>query len=43
MQEKYNSVDVQKSRVNITGFIYIVARKPLRLSTFGEFESLAVA
>jgi hypothetical protein len=42
-QEKNNSIDVQRGRLNITGFIYTVASLPSRRYIFGEFESLAVA
>jgi len=41
-QEKNNSVDVQRNRLNITGFICTVVRYPLRRCTFYELESLAV-
>jgi hypothetical protein len=42
-QEKNDTADVQRGRVNISGFIGTVASKPSRRWTFGEFESLTVA
>jgi hypothetical protein len=39
-QENNNSVDVQRSIVNITGFICTVARLPLRRLALNEFESV---
>jgi hypothetical protein len=41
-QENNNSADAQRNSVNITGFIYKVARSFPRRCTFDEFESLAV-
>jgi hypothetical protein len=42
-QEKSNSADVQRSRINITGFICTEARKPSLRCTFGKFGSFAEA
>jgi hypothetical protein len=42
-QEKNNSADVQRGKVNISGFIYTVVGQSSRRRTFGEFESMAVA
>jgi hypothetical protein len=42
-QEKNNSADVKRGRVNISGFICRVASLPSRRCNFDEFESLAVA
>jgi hypothetical protein len=42
-QEKNNSADVQRGRVNISGFICTVASKSSRRRTFDEFDSMAVA
>jgi hypothetical protein len=42
-QEKNNSADTQRGRVNITGFICTVTSEPSRRCTFDDFESLAVA
>jgi hypothetical protein len=43
-QEKIDSADVLRSRVNITGFICKEVRWwPLRRCTFDDFESLVVA
>jgi hypothetical protein len=41
-QEKSNSEDVQRGRVNMTGFICRAEILPSRRYTFGEFEPLAV-
>ena len=41
--EKNNSANVQRKRVNITGFICAVPSEPSRRCAFGEFESLAEA
>jgi hypothetical protein len=42
-QEKNNSTDVQRERVNISGFICAVASESSRRHTFDEFLSMAVA
>jgi hypothetical protein len=43
-QQEYNdSADVQRGRVNISGFMGTVESWPSRRFTFGEFEPLAVA
>jgi hypothetical protein len=42
-QEKSNSADLQRSRVNMNGFICTVARLPSRRCTFDELDSLAIA
>jgi hypothetical protein len=42
-QEKKDSADVQRGRVNISGFICKVLSKSSRRRTFDEFESMAVA
>jgi hypothetical protein len=41
-QEKNNSADVQRERVNVSGFIFTVASETSR-RTFEDFESMAVA
>jgi hypothetical protein len=41
-QEKNNSADVRRGRVNISGFICTVASKSSRRRTFDEFLSMAV-
>jgi hypothetical protein len=40
-QEKSNSADVQRGRVNISGFICTVVIYSSRRRSFGEFESMA--
>jgi hypothetical protein len=42
-QEKGNSADAQRSRINSTFFLFTVASSPSRRCTFDEFKSLAVA
>jgi len=42
-QEKNNTVDSPRGRVNITGFICAVVSCSSRRCSFGEFESLAFA
>jgi hypothetical protein len=42
-EEKINSADSQRGRVNISGFVCKVASKSSRRRTFGEFKSMAVA
>jgi hypothetical protein len=42
-KEKNNTADLQRSRVNITGFICTVASESSRRPTFDEFESLTIA
>jgi hypothetical protein len=42
-QEKNYSADVQRERVNISGFICAVASESSRQRTFDEFLSMAVA
>jgi hypothetical protein len=42
-QEKNNTADVHRSRVNITGFMCTVACSSSRRCNFDEFESFGVA
>jgi hypothetical protein len=42
-QEKKNSTDVQRGRVNISGFICTLVSGFSRRRTFDEFPSMAVA
>jgi hypothetical protein len=42
-QEKNDSVNVQRGKVNISGFICTVARKSSRRHTFDEYLPMAVA
>jgi hypothetical protein len=42
-QEKNGTADVQRGRVNMSGFIRTVENFPSRRWTFDEVESLAVA
>jgi hypothetical protein len=42
-QEENDSVDVQRGRVNISGFLGIQVSWPSRRYTFDEFELLVIA
>jgi hypothetical protein len=42
-QEVNNSVDVQRGRVNIPGFLGSMVSQPSRRYTFDEIELLAIA
>jgi hypothetical protein len=43
IQEKNDTADVQRGRVNVSSFIYAVASYTSRRWTFGDFESPTVA